>query len=114
MAAVTIFSTGYTSANLYDNMQTIELTGDTVANDGRTMLVFMQNSGDTFTATIASPGTAQGLTLQDVVVAIDQAEPQLVGPFPPAHFNDAFGNLNITYTGAGSNDTAVGAIKIGA
>lgn len=75
-------------------------TGDTLANDGRTKLIFKSSSGSSFTATLDTPAKIEGLDIANPTVTVDNTADKTMGPFDPAIFNTAGGVINISYTGA--------------
>lgn len=77
--------------------------GDTVLNNGRTYIEVVDGATTSPTVTIASQVDCnQGYT-HDVVVAIPSGETRLIGPFPPNRFNNANGQIEVTY----DDDTSV-------
>jgi len=62
-------------------------------NDGRVMLELTAASG-TVVYTIITPGTVDGLAVSDLTVSVTTT-PKVVGPLPPAVYNQADGTVNI-------------------
>lgn len=79
--------------------------GDVAPNDGRTVLHVKNGGGGSINVTVtANAATVQDpnkgtLTKPNVVVAVPNGQERFIGPFPPAAFNDANGNVPITYSG---------------
>jgi len=85
--------------------------GDQFVNNGRTILLFHNTGGSSTVATIDSPATINGLTIENPAVTIAAGAYRTVGAFDPAIFNTAAGVTTITYSGAGIADTNVAAIS---
>ncbi len=79
--------------------------GDSFANDGRTFFLVKNANGSTATITI-TPGNATravpgvGVVTKSTVSVVVPATTgeAIIGPFPPAFYNDASGNVNVTYS----------------
>lgn len=77
--------------------------GDTVLNNGRTFIEVTDGATTNPTVTIASQVDCnQGYT-HDVVVTVPSGEAKIIGPFPPNRFNNASGQIEVTY----DDDTSV-------
>jgi hypothetical protein len=78
--------------------------GDSVVNDGRTVLVVKNGdaSPHSVTVTPAKATTQQdglgALTKAAITVAVAAGDVAVIGPFAPALFNDINGKIAITYT----------------
>ena len=73
--------------------------GDQFANTGREFIVVKNGDAGTPTVTLATPATYGGLAVADVAVTMGATTgEQMIGPFPTGIFNDANGNVQITYT----------------
>lgn len=87
--------------------------GDAVPNDGKTVLKVKNADAVAHTVTIASQvspvpvGTAKA----NVVVAVPAGDERVIGPFDKVAFNDADGNLEVTYDAA--NSVTIAAVSIG-
>jgi hypothetical protein len=90
-------------------LQTIDLTGlaeytlaaasaagDTLANDGRTILVVDAGTG-AVQVTINSLQASNFGTDENTVVTVADGERALIGPFQKARFNAIDGTIGITY-----------------
>lgn len=93
-------------------------SGDKVTNkNGDVILRFKNPGASSATATISAQNTTKkvgswgNLTRSDIAVALAAGEEKTVGPFGTGAFNDANGDLNIAYSGAGSADIDVAALK---
>lgn len=85
--------------------------GDSFANSGGVhTLLHVKNGGVTpCNVTIASPTQcSQGFT-HNIVVPVAAGAEQIIGPFSSDRFNDANGNVNITYDQVAS--VTIGVIK---
>lgn len=71
--------------------------GEEVANSGRMFIHVMNGSGASIDVTIQTPGTVDGLTISDKVVAIAAGEDAMIGPFPPAIYNRDPGETDTVY-----------------
>lgn len=87
--------------------------GDTAPNPDGKVFLYVKNAGAggiTVTVTPAKPTLAipgQGqFTKATPAVAVAAGAEALLGPFPPAIFNDGNGNLDITYSGVTSVEVA--------
>lgn len=73
--------------------------GDSFPNGGGAqVLLLVKNAGAAIcNVTIASPTQcSQGFT-HTIAVAVAVGATELIGPFPASRFNDANGNINVTY-----------------
>ena len=81
--------------------------GDAFKNNGRTMLHAQNGSGGALTVTVTAQQTAAtvpGLgtvARASLAIAIPAGEERMIGPFAQA-FNDADGNVQVTYSGVTS------------
>jgi hypothetical protein len=83
---------------------------DEFANNGRTVLHVKNGGGAPINVTIASAYTLDGLALADQVVAVANGAEKIIGPFSTAVYNDASGNVTVTYSATTS--VTVAAISI--
>lgn len=81
--------------------------GSYVANDGRMYLeVANANTTDPVTVTIETPGVVDGLAITDLTVIVPVAaegppivpEVRKIGPFPRNIYNNAAGNIKVTFS----------------
>lgn len=81
--------------------------GDQFANSGKAMLHAKNGSGGSITITVNSQvNCSQGFD-HDFAVAIPAGEERMIGPFPKSRFDDANGNVQITYSAVTSLTVAV-------
>lgn len=110
MSAITVTqSVGYQDTDL--TYQSVWVSGDTMVNNGRTLLIFKNSSGSSCTATLDTPAVTQGLAIANPTVTVTSSADQVIGPFDPAIFNTAAGVVAITYSGS-TNTTTVTAISL--
>jgi len=87
-------------------------SGDTFANDGNTFLHVKNANAGTCTVTIASQKPCdQGGTHPNVVVVAATTGDEMIGPFNPARFNDASGNVVVT-TYSVTTSVSVAAVRL--
>lgn len=106
MAAIAITEGAYSGAPVA--LQATSGGGDTLANDGRTVLVFDNPTGGAATHTIESPGACSHGFTHPVTVNVAAGTREVAGPFPV----DRFGS---TLTVSGSSpfgSTNVGAYRL--
>lgn len=70
---------------------------DTFVNDGRTILVVDNGSGSELTVTITTPGTVDGLAIADKTVTVAIGDKAVIGPFPPAIYNNSDGVVTVAF-----------------
>jgi hypothetical protein len=80
--------------------------GDSFPNTGKEMLAITNGGVGSINVTIAAQVACGdfGVTnaAHDLVVAVGAGVTKLIGPFPPAQFNDANGRVQLTYSGVTS------------
>ncbi len=110
MSAITVIqSKGYEDTDL--TYQSVWVGGDTLLNNGRTLLIFKNSAAGACVATLDTPALTQGLAIANPAVSVTNAADQVIGPFDPAIFNTAAGVVTITYSGA-TNTTTVTAVSL--
>lgn len=72
--------------------------GDTFANTGREFLAVKNADASAKTVTIDYVPTADGQTVPDKTVIIPAGQTYLIGPFPPSLYNNASGQVSVTYS----------------
>lgn len=83
--------------------------GDQFANDGRTFIE-VKSSGAPCTVTVASQqACSQGSTHNDTIT-VASAGDKMIGPFDTNRFNDANGNVQVTYSAV--TNITVGAFSV--
>lgn len=81
--------------------------GDQFANSGKAMLHIKNGSGGSINVTVNSQtNCSQGFD-HDAVVAVPAGAERMIGPFPKGRFDDANGNVQITYSAVTSLTVAV-------
>lgn len=71
--------------------------GDQFGNTGQEFIVLRNESGAAWTVTITTHGSVDGLAIPDREVTVDAGAERLVGPFPPAVYNDADGLVELAH-----------------
>ena len=80
-----------------------------IKNDGRTILHAKNTGGSPVTLTVITPGQVDGNTVADLTATVPATTgDKLIGPFPPAIYNDANGEMTVTVSGA----TSLAAIRV--
>ena len=85
--------------------------GDVFPNDGFTALLFENGATQETTVIIDSVGQCSQGFDHNAGGAVPVSERRMFGPFAPSRFNNAAGNVAITYTGGVTNLT-VAAIRV--
>lgn len=96
MAEITVNQAAVTGVNLV--WSSIAVGGDTIANDGKPVLVF-HNTGSPTTVTVTPQKLIGGLTIQPVSKTVVSGTDMVMGPFDPTIFNTAAGAVVLTYSG---------------
>lgn len=84
--------------------------GDSFVNTGQEVVVIKNGGGSPITLTIVTPVTVDGLAVADLTATIAAGATRMVGPFPPAWYNDTGlngGNVSLTYSAVTSVTVAV-------
>ena len=77
--------------------------GDTAQNDGTMCLVVANDDSENHTVTVTAQNTSvykpgyANITFSNIAVAVPAGETIVIGPFPPAIYNNASGIIAITY-----------------
>lgn len=78
--------------------------GDKFANDGLVMLVVTNGSGGSINVTIAAQYLNEtappGYVKTSPAIAVAAGATKMIGPFVKKAFNDADGNVNVSYSSA--------------
>jgi hypothetical protein len=88
MALLTLGSIDRTGLATSGGAAATATTGDTFPNDGNTLLVIANGSASPITASITINQKVDGVTPAAKTVAIAASTTVVVGPFPPATYND--------------------------
>ena len=84
--------------------------GDSFVNSGNVYCIVRNQDASSKTVTFDAPGTDNfGLSgaFADVAVVVVNAQTSIIGPFPPNRFNDANGQVQITYSAVTSLTIAI-------
>lgn len=84
--------------------------GNSVANTGEQFVHVKNGSGVSVTVTVQTPATVQGIDIDEVEVAIAAGEERMIGPWPPAVYNQAGGLVYVDYSAV--TTVTVGAFKL--
>lgn len=90
--------------------------GDVAPNDGKTVLVFWNDDSSLSIVTITAQDTTANapgfgaITKADAVKSIAADTADLMGPFPTTAFNNASGQIAVTYSSV--SDLAVAAVRV--
>lgn len=71
---------------------------DTFPNDGHTILIVENGSGDAITVTVVTPGTVDGLAVTDLTATIADGFFEAIGPFPTNIYNNSSGAVTVQYS----------------
>ena len=99
MAALTRQQLKLQSGGNAVNWQAASAGGDEFVNTEGSAYLFVKNaSGSSRTLTISVEETRTGAALvtPDITVTVADSTEKVIGPFPPATFNDSDGNVNIS------------------
>lgn len=78
-------------------------TDEILDNDGKTLLYVKNDNAGSIDVTITSEVTSKTIvgygdvTFSDVVVSIPAGEERVIGPIPKTRFNDANGEVTVSY-----------------
>lgn len=84
--------------------------GEEFANNGDVFIHMKNGSGGAIVATFKTPATVSGVSIDEVEVTISAAGEEMVGPFDPAVFNQADGNVDVDFDGVTS--LTIAALKL--
>lgn len=96
MAAIAVLRPTYAGLTL--TTQAAAAGGDTLQNDGQTVLYVKNGGGASINVTLVPAATPDGLAFQNRVVAVGAGAERLIGPFPPVWFNNVDGQVAVTYS----------------
>lgn len=66
-------------------------------NDGRTVLIVDNGTGDDCVATIVTPNTKDGNAIADKAVTMATAKTWSLGPYLPSVYNNSNGKVTVTF-----------------
>ena len=72
--------------------------GDTLPNDGSTLLLVNNASGASITVTLPLTRTVDGQAAASKTVAVAASTTAIIGPFATSDYNDATGSLAVAYS----------------
>lgn len=106
MAQLTVQNLGLTGLNK-TMVSATSGAGDKFLNDGKTKLFVKNGSASSINVTVASPQLCSHGGTHPVVVAVPAGAEIMIGDFDPARFNDATGNVTVTYSAVTTVTVAV-------
>ena len=87
--------------------------GHTIPNSGRMFIHYLNGSAGACEVTVATPGTVDGLAIDELVVDVPAGENWSIGPFPPEIYNTEQGVTDeITVTVEDHEDMTLGAFVL--
>jgi hypothetical protein len=99
---ITVYDAGRVAASgaNYTDNKTAATSGNNynIPNNGRVGLILECTAGGT--ATLATPGTVDGLAITDLTLTTAAAKILLWGAFPPSIYNNSSNNLVLTVSAA--------------
>lgn len=115
-AALTV--TQISRAGVTETLYAADGDGYKFSNNGYVWVKVLNDYTDTITATFVTPGTVDGLPIDDLDIAVPaDGGTRLVGPFPPSQYNQPSGtdagkvylNFDAAVTGTVASSVTVGA-----
>lgn len=99
MATLTVTTVGRAGAQIDALAVAAASGGDKFPNTGSEFLWIKNASVADITLTIAVVATVDTLAATNRTVTLTAAKSYLIGPFPPAIYNDSDGRVSLTYSG---------------
>lgn len=117
-AALTV--TQISRAGVTETLYTADGDGYKFSNNGYVWVKVQNDYTDTITATFVTPGTVDGLPIDDLDIVVPTSTNRLVGPFPPSQYNQPSGtdagkvylNFDAAVTGTVASSVTVGAWRV--
>jgi hypothetical protein len=101
MATLTVQSTSRAGLDVAGTAA--DAAGDEWANTGVEMILIKNGGGSGITVTLDFKATPDGATVTDPTVSIGAGATKVIGPFPPAYYNDtSTGRAKATCSGVTS------------
>lgn len=91
----------YTAANV---------DGHSIPNDGQTVL-HVKTVGTAANVSLKIPGTVDGQSVTDKVIALGTNTERIIGPFPPGTYNQPDGSVNVDFSAVTA--VTVAALRLG-
>jgi hypothetical protein len=85
-------------------------SGDKFTNDGKSLLVITNGDGSSHTCTLDDPNTPVppgSAANNDAVLTVAAGATKAFGPFPTSRFNDADGNVAMTWSATTSMEWSI-------
>jgi hypothetical protein len=99
MAVLTVQTLALTSAGLLATLNSPGASGDTFANNGKTVVIAQNGATASCAVTVAATQTVTGasLSVPDLTVAVAASTTRIIGPLPTATFNNSSSAVAMTY-----------------
>jgi hypothetical protein len=109
MAVLTVQELALTSSALLMTLNSCGGSGDTFANNGKTVVIAVNGSSASAVITFAATQTVTDavLSVPDLGVGVATGTTRIIGPLPAATFNDSNAAVAMTYASSGSLTVAV-------
>lgn len=85
-------------------------SGDAFQNTGDQYVEVVNGGAVQTTVTVVTPATVGGMAIADLTVTVGAGARKKIGPFPPAVFNDANGQVSVTCSP--TTDVTLGVFKL--
>jgi hypothetical protein len=109
-ATITPIVTSRSGSDFTSASQAANPTADLWAGTGKEWLVVNNGSGSSITVTLAysaTGGVIDGQTLPNRTVTVAAGHTEIIGPFPTGLYNDASGNVSVSYSAVTTVKVAV-------
>jgi len=99
MAALSVDTMGLDASGTSITWNSASGSGDSFTNNGRIVVVAMNGATSACTVTVAATQkvTDASLSVPDLTVAVAASTTIAIGPLPKVTFNDASGDVDLTY-----------------
>ncbi|MBP8991729.1 MAG: hypothetical protein KBG82_07100 [Spirochaetes bacterium] len=98
MAATELTSTLITTSGVAYSLASANADGNYFKNNGYTFFVVSNGGSSAITVTIDSKATCNFGGDHDIEVSVGEGATKIIGPFNVARFNDAEGEVNVSYS----------------
>jgi len=102
MAATELTVNLITTSGVAYSLISANADGNYFDNNGYTFFVISNGGGSPITVTIDSKATCNFGVDHDIEVSVGAGATKIIGPFNVARFNDAEGEVNVTYSDVSS------------
>lgn len=87
-----------------------DVGGDKFVNTGKEFINVLNGSGAPITVTLDIRNTVDAQVVTDRAISVPAGGTKFIGPIPPTIYNDANGEVDITYSAVGS--LTIGIVKL--